>query len=216
MRLVFLGPPGAGKGTQAAEMVKKYTIAHISTGDMLRAAAQEGTPLGLKAKGFMEAGQLVPDEVTIGLVEERIQKDDCKAGFLLDGFPRTPVQADALGDILDKLGIKLDAVINLKVPMEKLMTRLTGRRVCKKCGSTFHVAFHQPKQEGICDNCGDPLVQRSDDTEKTVKNRLDVYEKQTAPLIDYYQKKGLLVDVDGDQPMDVVLTAIGNAVKGAQ
>lgn len=213
MRVIFLGPPGAGKGTQAAAMVKTYHIAHISTGDMLRAAAQEGTPLGLKAKGFMEAGQLVPDEVTIGLVEERIQKSDCKDGFLLDGFPRTPVQADALADILARLGLKLDAVLNLQVPAEKLMTRLTGRRICKNCGATFHIAFHVPKVADTCDNCGQPLIQRSDDTEATVKNRLAVYEEQTAPLIAYYREKGLLVDIDGDQAMDKVLTDIDAVLK---
>ena len=214
MRLVFLGPPGAGKGTQAAAMVEKYRIAHISTGDMLRAAAKEGTPFGLKAKGFMEAGQLVPDEVIIGLVEERIAKDDCKEGFLLDGFPRTPVQADALAAMLEKAGIALDGVVNIEVPTEKLMTRLTGRRVCKTCGATFHVAFNAPKVAGICDTCGAELIQRADDTEATVLNRLNVYEKQTAPLIEYYTKNGLILNINGDQAIDLVLADIAAALRG--
>ncbi len=198
MRLVLLGAPGAGKGTQAQVMVKEYHIAHISTGDMLRAAVKEGTPLGLEAKSFMDAGQLVPDEVIIGLVAERIQKDDCKEGFLLDGFPRTPAQADALGAMLEKAGIALDGVINLEVPTEKLIARLTGRRVCKACGATYHVEFHPPVKANVCDHGGE-LYQRSDDGADTVNARLKVYESQTAPLIAYYSERGLLHNIDGDR-----------------
>lgn len=214
MRLVLLGAPGAGKGTQAQVMVKEYHIAHISTGDMLRAAVKDETPLGLEAKSYMDAGQLVPDEVIIGLVAERIQKDDCKEGFLLDGFPRTPAQADALSAMLDKAGIVLDGVINLEVPEEKLMARITGRRVCKACGATYHITFHKPKKDGVCDVCGGGLYQRSDDTEDTVHARLKVYNKQTAPLVAYYREKNLLHDIDGDREVGAILKDIGIALGG--
>lgn len=214
MRVVLLGPPGAGKGTQAATMVEKYHIAHISTGDLLRAAVKEGTPLGLEAKGYMESGQLVPDGLILGLVEERIQKEDCQEGFLLDGFPRTPAQADALGEMLSKLNLALDAVINIQVPLDKLMARLTGRRVCKSCGATFHTVFNPSAKGDICDKCGAELYQRADDTEETVKARLDVYEQQTAPLISYYAEKGLLKDINGDQDIKKVDEDIALALGG--
>ncbi|HIZ77301.1 MAG TPA: adenylate kinase [Firmicutes bacterium] len=214
MRVVLLGPPGAGKGTQAATMVEKYHIAHISTGDLLRAAVKEGTPLGLEAKGYMESGQLVPDSLILGLVEERIQKEDCQEGFLLDGFPRTPAQADALGEMLNKLNQALDAVINIQVPMDKLMARLTGRRVCKSCGATFHNVFNPSAKGDFCDKCGAELYQRADDTEETVKARLDVYEQQTAPLISYYAEKGLLKDINGDQDIKKVDEDIARALGG--
>lgn len=214
MRVVLLGPPGAGKGTQAATMVEKYHIAHISTGDLLRAAVKKGTPLGLEAKGYMESGQLVPDSLILGLVEERIQKEDCQEGFLLDGFPRTPAQADALGEMLKKLNLALDAVINIQVPLEKLMERLTGRRVCKGCGATFHTVFNPSTKGEVCDKCGAELYQRADDTEETVKARLDVYEQQTAPLINYYTEKGLIKDINGDQDIKKVDEDIAQALGG--
>lgn len=214
MRLVLLGPPGAGKGTQAASMVEKYNIVHISTGDLLRAAVKAGTELGKEAKGYMESGQLVPDTLILGLVEERIQKEDCQEGFLLDGFPRTPAQADALDEMLKKLGQKLDAVVNIEVPLDKLMVRLTGRRVCKKCGATYHVAFNPSPKGDLCGACGDALIQRADDTEATVKNRLDVYEQQTAPLIDYYTNAGIIKNINGDQDIKKVLEDISIALGG--
>lgn len=214
MRLVLLGPPGAGKGTQAATLVDKYNIVHISTGDLLRAAVKEGTPLGLEAKGYMESGQLVPDDLILGLMEERIRKEDCQEGFLLDGFPRTPAQADALAAMLKKLGQALDAVINIEVPLTKLMERLTGRRVCKGCGATYHQVFNPSAKGDACEKCGGELYQRADDTEATVKARLDVYQSQTAPLIDYYTKSGLIKDINGDQDIDKVLEDIARALEG--
>lgn len=213
MRLVLLGPPGAGKGTQAATLVDKYNIVHISTGDLLRAAVKEGTPLGLKAKGYMESGQLVPDDLILGLMEERIRKEDCQEGFLLDGFPRTPAQADALSAMLEKLGQALDAVINIEVPLDKLMERLTGRRVCKGCGATYHKVFNPSAKGDVCEKCGGELYQRADDTEETVKARLDVYQTQTAPLIDYYTRNGLIKDIDGDQDINKVLEDIAKALE---
>jgi len=216
MRTILMGPPGAGKGTQAAVLVERFHIPHISTGDMFRAAMKAGTPLGLKAKEYMDAGALVPDEVTIGIVEERLQEPDCAGGFLLDGFPRTVAQADALGQILDKLGLKLDGVLNLQVDEEKLLARLTGRRVCRNCGATYHVLFNPPAQENVCNECGGELYQRGDDTLETAKNRLAVYNQQTEPLIAYYRKQGLLKEIAGDQEIDLVLqdilVALGQAV----
>lgn len=214
MRLVLLGPPGAGKGTQAASLVENYHIVHISTGDLLRAAVKEGTPLGVEAKGYMESGQLVPDSLILGLMEERIRKEDCQEGFLLDGFPRTPPQADALAEMLAKLGQKLDAVINIEVPLEKLMARLTGRRVCKSCGATYHTIFNPSAKGDVCEKCGGDLYQRADDTEATVKSRLDVYQEQTAPLIDYYTKAALIKNINGDQDINRVLEDIAIALGG--
>ena len=204
MQLLLMGPPGAGKGTQAANLVKKFDIPHISTGDMFRAAVKEGTELGKAAKACMDAGKLVPDEVTIGIVRERLAKDDCKNGFILDGFPRTVEQADALKGILDELGLQLTRVLNIHVPAEDLIERAVGRRICKQCGATYHVKFNPTKVEGKCDDCGGELYQRKDDNEATMKNRLNVYEASTKPLIDYYSKAGLYTEIDGRQPIDKV------------
>jgi len=208
MKLLIMGRPGAGKGTQAANIKEYYKIPHISTGDMFRAAMKNETKLGLEAKQYMEKGLLVPDEVTIGIVEERLLEDDCKNGFLLDGFPRTIAQAEALDAFLTKNGVKLDAVLDVNVPAEILVRRMVGRRVCKTCGATFHVEFNAPKVEGICDNCGAKLIQRPDDTEETAVNRLAVYDENTAPLLDFYAKKNLLKTVNGDQPLDKVFDDI--------
>ncbi|NLL19263.1 MAG: adenylate kinase [Clostridia bacterium] len=212
MNLLIMGPPGAGKGTQAETLTAKLDIPHISTGDMFRKAISEGTELGKKAKEYMDAGQLVPDEVTIGIVKERLSEEDCRKGFLLDGFPRTVPQAEALEGILRELGMELDAVLNVAVPDEKLVARLTGRRICRQCGASYHVLYNAPKQEGICDACQGELYQRSDDSEETATNRLSVYHQNTAPLIDFYAKRGLLKEIDGDRPIPEVLVAIGQAL----
>lgn len=204
MRLILVGPPGAGKGTQAEVLTKKLAIPHISTGDMFRKAMKEQTPLGMEAKGYMDAGQLVPDSVTIGIVKERLAQPDCAKGFLLDGFPRTIPQADALEDTLRELGVKLDGVINIQVDHSELLARLTGRRVCSACGATYHLISNPSKAGDKCQNCQSVLVQRSDDTEATVGNRLDVYDKQTAPLVEYYQKKGILLNIDGSKSVEEV------------
>jgi adenylate kinase len=197
MNLILLGPPGAGKGTQAKMLIDAYGIPQISTGDMLREAVKNKTSLGMEAKKFMDAGQLVPDAVVIGLVEERIARPDCKNGFMLDGFPRTVPQAEELDKVLSGMGRKIDHVVSIQVPNKELLGRLTGRRTCRKCGQGYHVMFDPPKAGGKCDKCGDELYQRDDDNEKTVSNRLKVYEDQTKPLIDYYKGKGLLRPIDG-------------------
>ena len=197
MNLILLGPPGAGKGTQAKMMVEAYGIPQISTGDMLRAAVKNQTELGMEAKKYMDAGGLVPDEVVIGLVRERLSEDDCAKGFMLDGFPRTVPQAEELDKVLAGLNKGIDHVVSIEVPNEELMGRLTGRRTCKACGSGFHMVFDPPKQDGACDKCDGELYQRDDDNEETVGNRLKVYEDQTKPLIDYYSGKGLLRPIDG-------------------
>ena len=199
MNLVLMGLPGAGKGTQAEQIVDKYEIPHISTGDMFRSAIKEGTDLGLQAKSFMDKGELVPDEVTIGIVRERLSKADCERGFLLDGFPRTVPQAEALETILSDLNREIDFVINIDVKKELLMERLTGRRICKSCGSTYHLVFNPPATEGVCDRCNGELYQRADDNEETVQNRLDVNLKQTKPLLDFYETKGYLRNINGQQ-----------------
>ena len=208
MKLLIMGRPGAGKGTQAANIKEYYNIPHISTGDMFRAAMKNGTKLGLLAKSYMEKGALVPDEVTIGIVEERLQEDDCKNGFLLDGFPRTIAQAEAFDAFLNSNNIKLDAALNVDVDASILIRRMVGRRVCKTCGATYHVEFNPSKKEGVCDNCGSPLIQRPDDTEETAVSRLATYDAQTAPLLDFYAKKNLLKTVNGDQPLDKVFDDI--------
>ena len=199
MNLVLMGLPGAGKGTQAEQIVDKYEIPHISTGDMFRSAIKEGTDLGLQAKSFMDKGELVPDEVTIGIVRERLSKADCERGFLLDGFPRTVPQAEALETILSDLNREIDFVINIDVEKELLMERLTGRRICKSCGSTYHLVFNPPATEGVCDRCNGELYQRADDNEETVQNRLEVNLKQTKPLLDFYETKGYLRNINGQQ-----------------
>ncbi|MBE8954181.1 MAG: adenylate kinase [Quinella sp. 2Q5] len=200
MQLLMMGPPGAGKGTQAAILVKKFSIPQISTGDMFRAAVREGTELGKQAKACMDAGRLVPDEVTVGIVRERLAKEDCANGFILDGFPRTVEQADALTKILDELNLKLTRVLNIHVPAEDLIERAVGRRICKNCGATYHVKFHPPKGD-TCDECGGELYQRADDNEATMKKRLDVYEAQTRPLVEYYKRAGIYAEIDGRQPI---------------
>ncbi|MEO2207375.1 adenylate kinase [Paenibacillus pabuli] len=214
MNILFMGPPGAGKGTQADVIVKEFGIPHISTGDAFRLAIKQGTPIGLKAKEYMDQGLLVPDDVTIGIVEERLQQPDCREGFLLDGFPRTLSQAEALGGILDRLNSGLDHVINLKVDRDKLLARLTGRRICKNCGATYHVVFNPPKQEGICDKCGGELYQRSDDNEESVGTRLDEYINKTAPLLTFYENKGLLRQMNGEQDIDQVSQEIVSLLRG--
>ena len=213
MHILLMGPPGAGKGTQAANLVKKFSIPHISTGDMFRAAIKEGTELGKKAKACIDAGNLVPDEITIGIVKERLSQEDCKNGFILDGFPRTVDQADALKGILTELGLSLKSVLNITVPSADLVERAVGRRICRSCGATYHVKFSPSKQEGVCDACGGELYQRADDTEETMKNRLSVYEAQTKPLIDYYQAAGLYVEIDGRQAIDKVFDDVVAALK---
>ena len=199
MNLVLMGLPGAGKGTQAEKIVEKYGIPHISTGDMFRAAIKESTELGLQAKSFMDQGNLVPDEVTIGIVRERLSKEDCAEGFLLDGFPRTVAQAEELENILSDLNKRIDYVINIDVDQEFLMERLTGRRICKSCGSTYHLVFNPPAKDDVCDRCGGELYQRADDNAETVQNRLEVNQKQTKPLLDFYEGKGYLRNINGQQ-----------------
>jgi len=213
VRLVLLGPPGVGKGTQAAAIVKRYNIPHISTGDIFRANIKEGTELGKKAKEYMDKGLLVPDEIVVSIVKDRLSKDDCKNGFLLDGFPRTIEQAEALDEELKNMGIKLDKVVNIYADKEILIERATGRRICKKCGATYHIKFNPPKVENICDIDGGELFQRDDDNEKTVATRIEVYQKQTEPLIEYYTKKGIILNVDGTKPIDEVFETI---VKGLE
>lgn len=216
MQILMMGAPGAGKGTQAAKVVKEYGIPQISTGDMFRAAVKEGTQLGKKAKECMDAGKLVPDEVTIGIVRERLSKADCAKGFILDGFPRTVSQADALGKILSDLGKKLSCVINIDVPSEYLIERAVGRRICKKCGATYHVKYNAPKAEGICDDCGGELYQRGDDTAETMQKRLSVYEASTRPLIEYYKAAGVYAEVDGRQPIDKVTEDLNKILSSVQ
>jgi len=212
MKIILMGGPGAGKGTQASPLVERFGIPHISTGDMFRAAIKNGTEQGLKAKSFMDAGGLVPDEVTIGIVAERLAQPDCKDGFLLDGFPRTLAQGTALAEILDRLGMKLDGVINIEVAEDVLIPRLTGRRVCRQCGASYHMVFNKPEKEGVCGQCAGELYQRSDDNVETAKNRLLTYNNQTQPLIDFYQKQGLIITINGGQAIELVFADILKAL----
>ena len=208
MKIIMLGAPGAGKGTQAKQIADKYSIPHISTGDIFRAKIKNGTELGKKAKQYMDQGALVPDELTCDLVMDRIQQDDCKNGFVLDGFPRTIPQAEALDAALGKINEKMDYAIDVDVPDENIVNRMSGRRACLNCGATYHLISIPPKVEGICDRCGSEIVLREDDKPETVQKRLKVYHEQTQPLIDYYKNQGILKSVDGTQPMDEVFKAI--------
>ena len=204
MLIMLLGPPGAGKGTQAEYLVQKFNLAYISTGEILRSAVKNGTPLGLQARQFMEQGQLVPDEVVVGIVQERLAEADCERGALLDGFPRTVVQARSLDLVLSKMNCRLDGVIHIEVEEEELIARLTGRRICRDCGATYHIKFNSPKVRNVCDQCGGELSQREDDSLATVTERLVVYKKQTEPLIEYYQQQGLLHTINGKQEIDII------------
>jgi adenylate kinase len=208
MRIVLLGAPGAGKGTQAKKLVEKYGIPQVSTGDILRQAVADGTPLGLEAKKYMDKGELVPDEVVIGLVKERLQQEDCQKGFILDGFPRNTAQAETLDKVLDEMGRPLQLALNVDVDFDVLMKRLTGRRTCRQCGQMYNIYYNPPQKEGVCDKCGGELYQRDDDKEETIRKRLEVYQSQTAPLIEYYQKKGILQSVNGVGNIDEIFANI--------
>lgn len=208
MKIVLLGPPGAGKGTQAKSISNRYSIPHISTGDIFRKNISENTPLGIEAKSYMDNGQLVPDEVTINMVKDRLQQDDCKNGYLLDGFPRTVHQAEALDNFLTEREESIDTALLIEVPKEFILERMTGRRVCPSCGASYHIKFNPPTNDGKCDLCGSDVIQRKDDTEETVKERLDVYENQTQPLIDFYKNKKQLSVVDGTQAIHEVFESI--------
>ena len=208
MKIIMLGAPGAGKGTQAKKIAEKYQIPHISTGDIFRANIKNGTELGKKAKTYMDQGLLVPDELVCDLVVDRVQQDDCKKGYILDGFPRTIPQAESLDAALSRLGEAVDYAINVEVPDENIVKRMGGRRACVGCGATYHLVYAAPKKEGICDNCGAELILRDDDKPETVQKRLGVYHEQTQPLIDYYTKKGILKEVDGTMDMGDVFKAI--------
>ncbi len=208
MKIIMLGAPGAGKGTQAKKIAAKYSIPHISTGDIFRANIKNGTELGLKAKSYMDAGGLVPDEITIGMLLDRIHQADCENGYVLDGFPRTIPQAESLTEALKKNGEAIDFAVNVDVPDENIINRMSGRRACLNCGATYHIVYNAPKKENVCDACGQELVLRDDDKPETVKKRLDVYHDQTQPLIDYYKKQNILKTVDGTQPMEKVFADI--------
>ena len=214
MKIIMLGAPGAGKGTQAKRIAAKYGIPHVSTGDIFRATIKGGTELGKKAKEYMDQGKLVPDEITIGMLLDRIHEEDCKDGYVLDGFPRTIPQAESLTKALEEMGESIDYAINVDVPDSAIVSRMGGRRACVNCGATYHVEFNPPKKEGVCDVCGEKLILRDDDKPETVQNRLTVYHEQTQPLIDYYKKAGVLAEVDGTQDMDKVFEDI-TAVLGA-
>ena len=212
MRIILLGPPGAGKGTQAAGIVEKYNIPHISTGDIFRKNIKEGTELGKKAKGYIDQGLLVPDELTVGLVTDRIAQPDCEKGFMLDGFPRNVAQAQHLDKYLKEVGISLDKVVNIEVDKDILVGRAVGRRICKSCGATYHVEFNPPKADGVCDVCGGELYQRADDNEETVSKRIQVYLDETKPLVDYYSKEGIIANINGEQSIDKVFADIVDAL----
>jgi adenylate kinase len=212
MNLILLGPPGAGKGTQAAKIVEKYDIPHISTGDIFRKNIKEGTELGKRAQEYMNNGRLVPDDLVVEIATARLLEDDCAKGFLLDGFPRTVYQAEKLDEFLAANGRKLDCVLDIAVDKSELMERLIGRRVCRACGASFHVKNMPPAKEGVCDSCGGELYQRADDTEETVANRISVYEAETMPLVDYYEKAGNIAHVNGANALDAVFADIVNAL----
>jgi adenylate kinase len=214
MDLILLGPPGSGKGTQAQKIVARYRIPQISTGDILRAAVKEQTPLGKEAKAYMDQGKLVPDEVVVGIVRERLKAPDCKKGFILDGFPRTVPQAEALEATLRAMNRRIDHVVSIEVNNEELLKRLTGRRTCRGCGAMYHLVFDPPTKEGLCDRCGGELYQRADDKEETIRERLNVYEAQTAPLIAYYRDKGNLRTIDGVGAMEQIFQTIVKVIEG--
>ena len=214
MNLILLGPPGAGKGTQAKILAKIYNIPQISTGDILRGAVKEQSPMGIRARGYMDAGSLVPDEVVVGIVKERLAKPDCSEGFILDGFPRTVIQADALKLTLGGMAKSIEHVISIVVDKEELLARITGRRTCRACGKGYHLTFDPPKKNCVCDECGGELFQRDDDSEATMRNRLDVYDKQTAPLIAYYGQESLLRTVTGTGSIEDIRQNILTAIKG--
>ncbi len=213
MHLVLLGPPGAGKGTQATILARDLRLAHISTGDMLRAAVREGSDLGLAAREYMDRGELVPDELVIALIQDRLGAPDARGGFILDGFPRNVSQAERLDEILEELNLPLELVLNLQVPEAELIRRMTGRRVCPGCGESYHLVFNPPKSLGVCDQCGEDLIQRDDDKEATVRMRLEVYERENAPLVEYYGEAGLLVDIDGRGTVEQVYDRIRSELK---
>jgi adenylate kinase len=215
MRIAFLGPPGAGKGTQARDLAQEWGVLHLATGDMLREAVAAGSPLGREAKGYMDQGALVPDDVIVRMMGERLGKSDAGQGFILDGFPRTIAQAEALAKLLKDLGQALDTVIYFDVSEPELLRRLTGRRVCRKCGHTYHLVSNPPKRPGVCDACGGELYQRDDDGETTVRNRLEVYQRQTSPLLDYYRQRNQLATVSGEGPLAKIRDAIRKAAGGA-
>ena len=216
MNIVLMGLPGAGKGTQADKIVEKYAIPHISTGDMFRAAIKEGTELGLQAKSFMDQGALVPDEVTIGIVRERLAQADCEKGFLLDGFPRTVPQAEALDSILEELGRPVEHTINVQVEKDELVARLSGRRICKTCGTSYHLIFNPPKEEGKCDKDGGELYTRADDNPETVENRLEVNMNQAQPLLDFYEAKDVLTNINGQQEISKVFAELDALLQGSR
>ena len=215
MKIVLLGPPGAGKGTQAKSISNRYSIPHISTGDIFRKNISEETPLGIEAKQYMDNGQLVPDEVTINMVKDRLTWEDCKNGYLLDGFPRTVAQAEALQEFLGSRNENLDTALCIEVPSSFILERMTGRRACLSCGASYHIKFNPSTVDGVCDVCGDNIIQRKDDVEETVKERLDVYERQTQPLIDFYKEKNLLSTVDGTKAINEVFEGICNILGSA-
>jgi len=213
MNVILVGPPGAGKGTQAETIIENFKIPHVSTGDMFRDAVRQGTELGKRAQEYMNAGKLVPDEVTIGIVKERLSQPDCDKGFLLDGFPRTVVQAEALDGIMVSLGKKIELVLNIAVPDEIIVERIVGRRSCKKCNTVYHTKFNPPKVEGICDKCGEPLFQRADDQEETAVQRLKVYAEQTNPVLDFYAQKGVVKNIDGNRSRSAVWADVKKALE---
>ena len=214
MNLIILGAPGSGKGTSATVLREKYDLAHISTGDIFRSNIKNGTPLGVEAKSYIDKGALVPDSLTVSMVEDRLSQDDCKKGYILDGFPRTLAQAEALDEMLAKNGDKIDAVLSIVVDDEIIKDRVSGRRVCEKCGASFNVKFKPTKAEGVCDLCGGKVVQRADDNEETVANRLKTYYENTQPLIDFYEKKGLIIEGDNGKDSDICIAQIETGLKG--